>query len=202
MHAGWGQRRRAVARGKLPARLFGFLRFQSRALGPGVGLSDNPRATGNDPSPRRPSSHSLPPPAVPPPPFKAGSLPLDPGARVGDGDGFGGSHPAGPAHLPYLEWGSLLCRRAHSERRRGEGCQGRGALLPIFQLSLLPPHPKSASDVSRPEQGGPEWRGGGGVGSGLCPDTCLPRRPGPAGVWREGGSLPPAPHNPHVSKGG
>lgn len=67
-----------------------------------------------------------------------------------------------------------------------------------FQLSLLPPHPKSASDVSRPERGG-EW--GGGVGSGLCPDTCLPRRPGPAGVWREGGSPAPRPAQPPRIKG-
>ena len=41
--------------GKLPAGLFGFLRFHSRALSPVVGLSDNLRAIQNDPSLRRPS---------------------------------------------------------------------------------------------------------------------------------------------------
>lgn len=41
------------------------------------------------------------------------------------------------------------------------------------------------------------------MGSGLCPDTCLPRRPGLCWVFGERASpLPPAPHNPHVSKGG
>lgn len=83
---------------------------------------------------------------------------------------------------------------------RGLPFRGVGGAAFHFQFSLLPPHPKSASDVSRPERGG-AGSGGGGVGSGLCPDTCLPRRPGLAGVWREGGSLAPRPVQPPRIKG-
>lgn len=69
-----------------------------------------------------------------------------------------------------------------------------------FQLSLLPTPPQvSERRVPARARGG--WVWGGGVGSGLCPDTCLPRRPGPAGVWREGGSPAPRPVQPPRIKG-
>lgn len=68
------------------------------------------------------------------------------------------------------------------------------------QLSLPSSHPTQVRErrvLAR--AGGQEW--GGSVGSGLCPDTCLPRRPGPASVWREGGSPAPRPAQPPCIKG-
>ena len=81
-------------------------------------------------------------------------------------------------------------------RRKGVG----GAAF-NFQFSLSPPTPPEVRERRVPARarGGREW--GGGVGSGLCPDTCLPRRPGPAGVWREGGSPAPRPAQPPRIKG-
>lgn len=103
---------------------------------------------------------------------------------------------------PYPEWGSLRCCRTYSERRwqRAAIQRGGGRCFPFPAFS--PPHPTPSQRATCPGQSeGGLGVGGGGVGSGLCPDTCLPRRPGPAGVWREGGSPAPRPVQPPRIKG-
>lgn len=68
------------------------------------------------------------------------------------------------------------------------------------QLSLPSSHPTQVRERRVLARAGGVRRGGS-VGSGLCPDTCLPRRPGPASVWREGGSPAPRPAQPPCIKG-
>lgn len=188
--------------GKLPAGLFGFLRLRSRALSPVVGLGDNLRATQIDPSVpvpsfrRRSRRH----------PSQAGSCPQNPRARAGDREEFC-PHPSPrwrARTCPSTEWGSLLCSRGSYWERRWQRAAiqrggGRCFPFPAFALSSHPTPSKRATCPGQSEGGGREW--GGGVGSGLCPDTCLPRRPGPAGVWREGGSPAPRPAQPPRIKG-
>lgn len=177
--------------GKLPAGLFGFLRFQSRVVSPAVVRLGR---TTPLPLPLRnhiPFSQA----AAPPPPFQ--SQPLlshSSSARVGDKNSTYHRFAAG-AGAPALTRAGVACGR-NLVRAAGRGWPFKGVGGAAFhsQLSLPSSHPIQVRErrvLARAGGGGWEW--GGSVGSGLCPDTCLPRRPGPASVWREGGSPAPPP---------
>lgn len=143
-------------------------------------------------APRPSPAATLPEPALPP----------GPGSRGGRlGRATCPRPPTGAAHLPLPRVGvASVSQSPHERRWHGAAIQrggGRCSALPVFS----PPTPPQVGERRVPARarGGREW--GGGVGSGLCPDTCLPRRPGLAAVWREGGSLAPRPVQPPRIKG-
>lgn len=193
--------------GKLPAGLFGFLRFQSRALSLVVGLSDNLRANIErplSPPPLNPTLFVQAP--VPPPPFQSQLRPPEPkseGGRLGRILPITRPPTGAGAPAPTRSGGRycVVVEPTLSAAGRGLPFKGVGGAAFNFQLSLSPPTPPQVRERRVPARarGGREW--GGGVGSGLCPDTCLPRRPGPASVWREGGSPAPRPAQPPRIKG-
>lgn len=143
---------------------------------------------------------------VPPPPFQSQLLPSEPKSECGRLGRIPPivRPPPALAHLPLPGVGGRYCvvvGPSLSEAGRGLPFKGVGGATFNFQFSLSPPTPPEVRERRVPARarGGREW--GGGVGSGLCPDTCLPRRPGPAGVWREGGSPAPRPAQPPRIKG-
>lgn len=181
--------------------------LHSRALSPVVGLSDDLRAIyRTTPLSAAPQSHSLRSGSSTAATFQSQLLPPEPKSECGR---LGRTYLSSVPHrrwrtCPYPEWGSLLrcCVSKPGARGWQRVAIQRGGGAAFTSSFLSPPTPPEVRERRVPGQSEGGAGSGGGVGSGLCPDTCLPRRPGPAGAWREGNPGPPAPHNPHVSKGG
>ena len=140
---------------------------------------------------------------VPPPPFQSQLLPLERVWATRKNSTYRPSPTGAGAPAPTRSGGRYCVVVGPSLNAAGRGLpfKGVGGAAFNFQFSLSPPTPPEVRERRVPARarGGREW--GGGVGSGLCPDTCLPRRPGPAGVWREGGSPAPRPAQPPRIKG-
>lgn len=152
--------------GKLPAGLFGFLRFQSRALSLVVGLSDNLRANVERPLSPPPLNPTLfVQAAVPPPPFQSQLRPPEPKSEGGRlGRILPTTRPPTGAGAPApTRSGGRYCvvvEPTLSAAGRGLPFKGVGGAAFNFQLSFSPPTPPQVRERRVPARA----RGGPGVG--------------------------------------
>lgn len=139
-------------------------------------------AASMDPSLRRPPA-PCPRPCSPAATFQSPLGPLHPGrGRVPRRGSVARTPPPGAPALPGV--GVATARAA------GSGLPGAGGAASHAQPPLLPPHPKSASDVSRPEQGG---AGGGGAAwaAGCARTRACPGAPAQPVFGERAGPCPP-----------